>query len=147
VTGLAKTHIVCTKTEIYFIALANNYTQEVSMHSVSAGPDELVCFSWWLFYRPVKSWVSNWHRWRAPIGCCGPEISPSHVRHLFSTVEWVGITVATFMADFWLRVHYGVCFILLLPFPPHPTLLPPTHPHATLVLKLVPTWKNLLKSR
>ena len=45
VTGLAKTSIVHTKTEIYFIALANNYTQEVSMHSVSTGQDELVCFS------------------------------------------------------------------------------------------------------
>jgi len=44
VTGLAKTRIVCIKTETYFIALANNYTQEVSMHSVSTGPDELVCF-------------------------------------------------------------------------------------------------------
>ena len=45
VTGLAKPRIVCTKTETHFIALANNYTQEVSMHSVSTGPDELVCFS------------------------------------------------------------------------------------------------------
>jgi len=45
VTGLAKTRIVCTKTETYFIALVNNYTHEVSMHSVSTGPDELVCFS------------------------------------------------------------------------------------------------------
>jgi len=45
VTGLAKTCIVCTKTETYFIALANSYTQEVSMHSVSTDPDELVCFS------------------------------------------------------------------------------------------------------
>jgi len=45
VTGLAKTRIVCTKTETYFIALANSYTHEVSMHSVSTGPDELVCFS------------------------------------------------------------------------------------------------------
>ena len=45
VTGLAKTRIVCTKTETYFIALANSYTQEVSMHSVSTDPDELVCFS------------------------------------------------------------------------------------------------------
>jgi len=45
VTGLAKTRIVCTKTETYFIALANNYTHEVSVHSVSTGPDELVCFS------------------------------------------------------------------------------------------------------
>jgi len=47
-------------------------------------------------------------------------------RHLFSTVEWFGTTVATFMADFWLRVHYGVCFIHLQP---HLTARPPpTHP-------------------
>jgi len=44
-------------------------------------------------------------------------------------VEWVGITVATFMADLWLKLHYGVCFILLPPLPPHPTTHPPpTHP-------------------
>jgi len=45
-------------------------------------------------------------------------------------VEWFGIIVATFMADFWLRVHYGVCFILLPPLSPPicPTAcLPPTH--------------------
>jgi len=41
-------------------------------------------------------------------------------------VEWFGITVAAFMADFWLRVHYGMCFILL-PLCPT-THLPPTHP-------------------
>ena len=29
----------------HFIAHANAYTQEVSMHSVTTGPDELVCFS------------------------------------------------------------------------------------------------------
>jgi len=54
------------------------------------------------------------------------KLAPTTVRRLFSTVEWVGITVATFMANFWLRLHYGVYFILL---PPHPTAHPPpTYP-------------------
>jgi len=34
--------------------------------------------------------------------------------------------MASFMVDFWLRMHYGMCFILLLPLPI--TYLPPTHP-------------------
>jgi len=55
--------------------------------------------------------------------------SPTTARRLFSTVEWFGITVATFMADFWLRLYYGMCFIHLLPLPPYPTACPPpTHP-------------------
>jgi len=44
-------------------------------------------------------------------------------KHLFSTVEWFGITVATFMVDFWIRLYYGVCFIHL---PPRPTARPPS---------------------
>jgi len=54
------------------------------------------------------------------------KLAPTTARRLFSAMEWFGITVAAFMADFWLRVHYGVCFILL---PPCPTAQsPPTHP-------------------
>jgi len=59
------------------------------------------------------------------------KLAPTTARHLFSTVEWFGITVAAFMADFWLRVHYGMCFILLLPQTtacPPPTQ-PLTHPN------------------
>ena len=53
------------------------------------------------------------------------KLAPTTVRRLFSTVERVGITVATFMADFCLGLHYGVCFILLPPLPPPPTAPPP----------------------
>jgi len=59
-------------------------------------------------------------------------------------VEWFGITVAAFMTDFWLRVHYGVCFIRL-PLCPT-TRPPPTHLHATLILKLVPTSSKALRT-
>ena len=72
-TVWAKTHIVCTKTETHFIVYANTYTQEVSMHSVTTGPDELVCFP---FYRSIKSQVSNWCQWRALIECCGSLVKP-----------------------------------------------------------------------
>jgi len=74
------------------------------------------------------------------------KLAPTTARHLFSTVEWFGITVVAFMADFWLRVHYAVYFILLLPLLPHTTTHPPpTHPHTTLILKLVPTQKSAQK--
>jgi len=65
-------------------------------------------------------------------------LAPTTAIHLFSTVEWFGITVATFVADFWLNVHYGVCFILLPPLSPHPTthLLPVHLPHTMALPKI-----------
>jgi len=56
----------------------------------------------------------------------GLKLAQTTARRLFSTLEWFGITVTVFMVDFWLRVHCGVCFILL---PSHPTTRPSsTHP-------------------
>jgi len=56
----------------------------------------------------------------------GLKLAPTTARRLFSTVEWFGITVAAF----WLKVHYGMCFILhpLLPSAPLPSRPPPNHP-------------------
>jgi len=58
------------------------------------------------------------------------KLAPTTARRLFSTVEWFGITLASFMADFWLRVHYGICFIHVPPRPiarPPPTHSPPCY--------------------
>ena len=54
-TSSAKTSHVPTKTEIHFIAQDHSYTQEVSMHSVSTGQCEQVCFSGGHFADPVMS--------------------------------------------------------------------------------------------
>ena len=68
------------------------------------------------------------------------KLAPTIAKRLSSTVEWLGTTVATFTANYWLTLYY-VCILSTS----HSTPLP-THPHAMLVPKLVPTSKNL-KSR
>jgi len=66
-------------------------------------------------------------------------------------MEWFGITVAAFIADFWLRVYYGVCFILLPSLPPHPTAhpppihLPPCYTHPEISVHLKKSAQKLLK--
>ena len=55
VTVFAKTDLVRTKTEIHFIAQFHSYTQELSIHSISTGQGEQVCFSGGHFADPVVS--------------------------------------------------------------------------------------------
>ena len=57
VTLIAETSLVCTKNEMHVIA------QEVSVHCVSCGQIQVVCFSEGCIYYPVKSWPGNWHLW------------------------------------------------------------------------------------
>ena len=72
---------------------------------VTTSPDELVCFSWWLL-QACKVTSQQLVPIEPPIGCCESEII---AKCLSCTVEWFGITVATFTANFWLTMYYGMC--------------------------------------
>ena len=62
VTVCAKTGLVRTKTEIYFISPAYNYNQPLPMASVSIGQCELVCFSGEPFADLVKPRLGQWRQ-------------------------------------------------------------------------------------
>ena len=61
--------VVCNwlcKTSHVYTAQNHRYTQEISMHSVSATQCELICISGGHFTDPVISWLREWHLWKAP---------------------------------------------------------------------------------
>ena len=72
VTVLTKTCIVRTKTEFNFIATVYRHTKYLSIPGISSVKCQLVCFSKGHFANPPKSWLEQWHPWRAPIGQWGP---------------------------------------------------------------------------
>jgi len=60
----------------------------------------------------------------------------------------IGIIEAAFMADFWLRMHYGTCYICLPPHPkahPPPTHPPPHYAHPEISAHLKKSAQKLLK--
>ena len=67
-TGSGKSLHLHTKSEFNFITQDNNYTKDLSIHSVSTAQCQLVCFSGGHFADPVMSWLREWCLWRAPVG-------------------------------------------------------------------------------
>ena len=125
-----KTNHVHTKTEITFIAQDYSYTQELSMHSVSTGQCERVCFSGGHFADPVMIMIKN-GAYSQGTNWTGHdlELFPLLVIHFLGLVVRYELNVATFDG---FSCSKQCLYGLLSQLPPLP-FLPLTHPLAPLV--------------
>ena len=114
--------IVCTKTEFNFIATVYRYTWYLFIYP------QMLNVNWSAFRKAPKSWLEQWHQWRALIRW---KLLPLLTDRLCGLLMWYGPFIVWTSIGIRLLQWYPNQGFLSFPTPP-PALHSSTYPHCKL---------------